>query len=183
MNILILLLIIITLLISFLYYKNYKFYSTNTKKVSWNNTNIIIPPNNISNIIEKYDQDISEFNPSSKITSYLDNLQNSYPNSINIDQPKTASIPTKPIDNFNFNDSRSIININNANTRVHEFNQLTTQSDNMTIGNLYDNLVDNYRVEWGKSLEGLDGNSLHDNHYNIDTAKPEDNGYTSFATY
>lgn len=185
MNILFLLLIIAIILLLFLNYNKYQSYSNNTKKVSWNNNNVIIPPDNISSVIE-YDTNISEYTTSSKITSYLDNLKDSYPNAVNISQPMESSIPTKPPTNdiLNFNDVRSFNSLNiNTNTRVNDFNKEITHNDNLTIGNLYDNLVDNYRVEWGQIPDGLDGNSLHDNHYNIDILKPEDNGYTSFATY
>jgi hypothetical protein len=52
--------------------------------------------------------------------------------------------------------------------------------DGEDIGNVYDNLVDNFRVKWGK-IEGLEGNDIHD-HYILEN-KPCDIGYTSFATY
>ncbi len=55
---------------------------------------------------------------------------------------------------------------------------MATQGE--TIGEVYDNMVDNYRVKWGKfdSLGAFDRSS----HYGIDV-NPSENGYTGFATY
>ena len=50
----------------------------------------------------------------------------------------------------------------------------------MEVGNIYDNLVDNYRVKWGK-INGLNAYNTNNN-YELEN-DPTELGYTDFPTY
>ena len=206
--ILILLIILLIILIYMNYDKIYNnnlnndlINQDNKKKVKWCEKNIIMG-HHLHPEIDYFDQDqynngldglpLSKNNINSNVTTYLDKMKNSYSSTIHDTYPKKAFIPENP-DYINKIDSHDIINDYDANERVLDYKQSLSNNNNdedenedanmyddMDIGNVYDNLVDNFRVKWGK-IDGLDGNDINDN-YILDN-KPSDIGYTSFATY
>ena len=169
----------------------------NKKKVKWSDKNSIMShhlhPEFEIDYFDQYNNGLdglplSNKNINSNVTKHLDNMINSYGSTVSDTYPKKAFIPIAPeyIDEI---DARAIINDYDANERVLDYKQslldnYDCKQDNMydgeDIGNVYDNLVDNFRIKWGK-IDGLDGNDINDN-YILDK-KPSDIGYTSFATY
>ena len=169
----------------------------NKKKVKWSEKNSIMShhlhPEFEIDYFDQYNNGLdglplSNKNINSNVTKHLDNMINSYGSTVSDTYPKKAFIPIAPeyIDEI---DARAIINDYDANERVLDYKQslldnYDCKQDNMydgeDIGNVYDNLVDNFRIKWGK-IDGLDGNDINDN-YILDK-KPSDIGYTSFATY
>ena len=177
-------------------YENKDINKENKKKVKWCEKNIIMG-HHLNPEIDYFDQynngldnlPLSNKNINSNVTKYLDKMKNSYSSTICNTYPKKAFLPEDP-DYINKIDAHTIINDYDANDRVLDYKQSLLEEnddedgDNMydgeDIGNVYDNLVDNFRVKWGK-IDGLDGNDINDN-YILDK-KPSDIGYTSFATY
>ncbi len=177
-------------------YENKDINKENKKKVKWCEKNIIMG-HHLNPEIDYFDQynngldnlPLSNKNINSNVTKYLDKMKNSYSSTICNTYPKKAFLPEDP-DYINKIDAHTIINDYDANDRVLDYKQSLLEEnddedgDNMydgeDIGNVYDNLVDNFRVKWGK-INGLDGNNKNDL-YILDN-KPSDIGYTSFATY
>jgi hypothetical protein len=167
----------------------------NKKKVKWCENNLIMAHHLHPEIeIDYFDQynngldglPLSNKNINSNVTKYLDKMKNSYSSTVCDTYPKKASIPVAP-DCINEIDARTIINTHVTNDRVLDYKQSLDnkcQENNMydgeDIGNVYDNLVDNFRIKWGK-IDSLNGNEKHD-HYILEN-KPNEMGYTSFATY
>jgi hypothetical protein len=120
----------------------------------------------------------------SRIIKYLNKQDESYGSKIQSTNPTKAWAPEDPdiIEDINNYTAHEIIGTEDPNSRVNNFredpNLMATQGE--TIGEVYDNMVDNYRVKWGKfdSLGAFDRSS----HYGIDV-NPSENGYTGFATY
>jgi hypothetical protein len=178
----------------------------NKKKVKWCEKNIIMG-HHLNPEIDYFDQynngldnlPLSNKNINSNVTKYLDKMKNSYSSTISNTYPKKAFLPEDP-DYINKIDAHTIINDYDANDRVLDYKQSLLEEDDddeegeegeegedredmyngEDIGNVYDNLVDNFRVKWGK-INRLDGNNKNDL-YILDN-KPSDIGYTSFATY
>lgn len=170
MNLLLIIIVIFLILI----YLNYNKLNINKKKVSWNPDNNIVYQQNDINNIETYDP-LNKDHESSKISIWLQENKNSYPNAVNINQPKTASIPIAPPKNIMLYNSRDIINTIDSNIRTTDLhdnhdNQNILNQDK-TIGSIYDSLVDNYRLEWGQINNGnsniFDG-KICNNNYNSD---------------
>jgi hypothetical protein len=173
-----------------LVYINYKkivFNKDNNKKVRWNSTKSIIHPhynNPEFDYFDSYNNGIEEYalfknNINSNITKYLDNMADSYKSVASDTYPIKASIPEDPelVESIQ---AREIVNNADPNTRVLEYRNDPKIYDSMEVGNVYDSLVNNFRVEWGK-FEDL---NAHDqtNYYDLSIA-PDDMGYTNFATY
>ncbi len=178
----------------------------NKKKVKWCEQNLIMG-HHLHPEIDYFDQynngldglPLSNKNINSNVTKYLDKMKNSYSSTVCDTYPKKASIPVAPLalgckpkrldlpDCINEIDAHAIINTHVTNDRVLDYKQSLDnkcQENNMydgeDIGNVYDNLVDNFRIKWGK-IDSLNGNEKHD-HYILEN-KPSEMGYTSFATY
>jgi hypothetical protein len=152
---------------------NIDFKKNINKKVSWK-----VDANNI----ESYNNDIII---SSNIIKNLNKLKDSYSNSVNNNKLIIASIPKSPYDennnriNLNNIDSQDLVNEDDANIRVYELNEF--DNNDKEIGIIFDNLVDNNRVEWSK----IDNNLMaYDDsiYYSLDKT-PIELGYTGFATY
>jgi len=174
MNLIIILLSILLSIIIYIYY-NKNVYKQNNKKVTWaidNNNN-----NNNNNDAKK--EYVFNEKLNSNVTNFLDNIQNSYTSIASNTYPIKASIPQKPqvLDNFS---SHDITNSSDANTRVLEYKNQPEIYNSMGVANVYDQLVDNSRLEWGK-FTSLDGNESGD-YYDINI-QPNKFGYTEFATY
>ena len=120
----------------------------------------------------------------SQIIKYLNKQNESYGTKIQTTNPTKAWAPEDPdaIDDINNYTAHEIIGMDDPNSRVNSFrtDPMLIASQGETIGEVYDNMVDNYRVKWGKfeSLGSFDKSS----HYGIDV-EPSTNGYTGFATY
>jgi hypothetical protein len=197
MNFILLLLFILLLILIFMNYNkiiNKKNKSNNKiKKVKWGlNNSISIPHYNhpdgdFFNEYTKYtDKEMTNQGVlNSNITKYLENMKNSYSSIIYDTNPQKASIPINPEnlneqENFENISAHNIINENDPNTRVLEYRENSKIYDSMTVGNVYDTLVDNYRVQWSK-FNNLDGYG-NNNYYSLDI-KPKEIGYTDFPTY
>ena len=172
----------------------------NKKKVKWSEKNSIMShhlhPEFEIDYFDQYNNGLDGLTLSNKninynVTKHLDNMINSYGSTVSDTYPKKAFIPIAPLalGCKPKIDAHAIINDYDANERVLDYKQslldnYDCKQDNMydgeDIGNVYDNLVDNFRIKWGK-IDGLDGNDINDN-YILDK-KPSDIGYTSFATY
>ena len=179
----------------------------NKKKVKWCEKNLIMG-HHLHPEIDYFDQynngldglPLSNKNINSNVTKYLDKMSNSYSSTVCDTYPKKAFIPVAPSNYWNqtsidfpvapdYINAHEIINDYDANERVLDYKQSLLDNNDckedniyndMDVGNVYDNLVDNFRVKWGK-IDKLDGNDINDN-YILDN-KPSDIGYTSFATY
>lgn len=120
----------------------------------------------------------------SQIIKYLNKQNESYGSKLQSTNPAKAWAPEDPdvISDINNFTAHEIIGMEDPNSRVNNFrsdpNLIATQGE--TIGEVYDSMVDNYRVKWGKfdSLGALDRSS----HYGLDVV-PSEHGYTGFATY
>ena len=175
--------------------KNYKS-SDKIKKVKWGLNNSIDaiphfnhPDGDFFNEYTKHDsikdQGFFKENLFSNVTKYLENMKNSYSSILYETNPQKASIPINPEDldeqeNFKNITAHNIINDDDPNTRVLEYRENPKIYDSMNVANVYDTLVDNYRVQWSKFNE-LDGYG-DDNYYSLDM-KPKEIGYTDFPTY
>jgi hypothetical protein len=108
-------------------------------------------------------------------------MNNSYGSTIYETNPKQANIPENPeyIKDINNISAHEIINNNDANQRILTYKE-DSESESKEIGNIYDNLVDNYRIKWGKinDLNAFDKS----NNYELDN-NPNELGYTDFPTY
>ncbi len=193
-------LILLTVLLGILIYMNYKksikkTFKKNslakTKKVSWalaNTENHLIHQNPAIDFFNESSNPngiIIETKPTdSQIIKYLNKQNESYASKLQSTNPTKAWAPEDPdvINDINNYTAHEIIGLEDPNTRVNNFrsdpNSLAAQGN--TIGEMYDNMVDNYRVKWGKfdSLGSFDKSS----HYGLDV-DPSDHGYTGFATY
>jgi hypothetical protein len=120
---------------------------------------------------------------SSDIVKYLNKQSESYGSKVYSVNPTKAWIPEDPdilVDRNNFT-AHEIIGEEEPNTRVHEFREGNTNGfEGNTIGEVYDNMVDNFRVKWGQ-FEGL-GAYDPTSYYSLEV-NPDANGYTDFATY
>lgn len=178
-------LIFLTLLFGILIYMNYRkikrFKKDNrTKKVSWSLSDATNKLTYQNPSIDFFDDSSNLMN--SNIVKYLNNQSESYASKLYLVNPIKAWIPEDPsnLDDPNSWSAHEIVSQNDPNTRVQEYLEDPTQGVGSTIGELYDNMVDNYRVQWGK-FEGL-GAYDPTSYYGIDV-EPSINGYTSFATY
>ena len=185
-----LILILLTILLIILVYINYKknrYRDNNNKKVRWGSKNSVIHPHYTSPEIDYFDSynngideyGLSKNNINSDVTRYLDNMTDSYKSIASDTYPIKASIPEDPelVDSI---EAREIVNEADANTRVLEYRNDPEMYESMEVGNVYDTLVNNFRVEWGK----FDNLNAHDqtNYYDLSIV-PNDKGYTDFATY
>lgn len=155
------------------------------KKVRWGEKNII--NHHINPQIDFFDQynngiegqALHNENINSNIIKYLDTMKNSYGSTIYETNPKQANIPENPeyIKDINNISAHEIINDNDANQRILTYKE---DSESKEIGSIYDNLVDNYRIKWGKinELNAFDKS----NNYELDN-NPKELGYTDFPTY
>jgi len=194
-------LILLILLLGILIYMNYKksieklHKKKNTgnirKKVSWS--------------LGKYENQLIHHNPTvdffdestnqngiivenkltdSKIIKYLNKQDESYGVKVKSINPTKAWAPEDPdvIDDINNYTAHEIIGLEDPNSRINSFRQNPNSiaASGETIGEVYDNMVDNYRVKWGK-FDTLDS-FAKSSHYGIDV-EPTTNGYTNFATY
>jgi hypothetical protein len=130
-------------------------------------------------------QGLYKKNINSNVTKYLDKMKDSYSSIVYDTNPQIASIPINPekidiADDIDELTAQEIINDDNPNTRVLEYRENPKMFDSMTVGNIYDTLVDNFRVQWSKFNE-LDAYA-NDDYYSLDI-KPIEKGYTGFATY
>lgn len=171
MNLIIILLSILLSIIIYIYY-NKNIYKQNNKKVTWATDN-----NNNDNDTKK--EYVFNEKLNSSVTNFLDNIQNSYTSIASNTYPIKASIPQKPeiLNNFS---SYNITNSSDPNSRVLEYRNQPEIYNSMGVANVYDQLVDNSRLEWGK-FTSLDGNEEAD-YYDINI-QPNKFGYTDFATY
>jgi hypothetical protein len=193
-------LILLIILLGILIYMNYK-KSINklrkkknmpkTKKVSWslgNNESMLLHQNPTVDFFDdssNMNGIIVERNPTnSQIIKYLNKQDESYGVKVKCINPTKAWAPEDPdiIDDINNYTAHEIIGLEDPNSRVNNFreNPNSIAYTGETIAELYDNMVDNYRVKWGKfdTLGSFDKSS----HYGIDV-QPSTNGYTDFATY
>lgn len=120
---------------------------------------------------------------SSDIIKYLNKQSESYGSKLYSVNPTKAWIGEDPdllVDRNNFT-AHEIIGSEDPNTRVQEFRENPTSFvTGETIGEVYDNMVDNFRVKWGQ-FEGL-GAYDPTSYYSLDV-NPDTHGYTGFATY
>jgi len=184
-----LILILLTILLIILVYINYKkiLYKNNNKKVRWNSKNSVIHPHYTNpeiDYFDTYNNGIEEYglfknNINSNVTKYLDNMADSYKSIASDTYPIKASIPEDP-ELVNSIEAHEIVNDEDPNTRVLEYRNDPEIYESMEVGNVYDKLVNNFRVEWGK-FEELNAHN-QTNYYDLGIA-PDDKGYTDFATY
>jgi hypothetical protein len=118
----------------------------------------------------------------SNIVKYLNKQNESYGSKLYSVNPVKAWIPENPanLDDINSWSAHEIVSQNDPNTRVQEYRENPSEVVGSTVGEMYDNMVDNFRVQWGK-FEGL-GAYDPTSYYGIDV-EPSTNGYTNFATY
>jgi hypothetical protein len=193
-------LILLIVLLGILIYMNYKKSidklhkknnMTKTKKVSWSlekNESRLIHHNPTVDFFDdssNMNGIIVETKPTnSQIIKYLNKQDESYGVKVKSINPTKAGVAEDPsvIDDINNYTAHEIIGLEDPNSRVNNFreNPDSIAYCGETIGELYDNMVDNYRVKWGKfdTLGSFDRSS----HYGIDV-EPSTNGYTNFATY
>jgi hypothetical protein len=187
-------LILLIVLLGILIYMNYKKLikeKHKRKNVSWSlekEKNNLIHHNPVMDFFNETSNTngiIIETKPTdSKIIRYLNEQDESYGTKLQSTNPTKAWGPEDPdlIDDINNYTAHEIIGLEDPNYRVDSFrtNPNTMASHEETIGEVYDNMVDNYRVKWGKfdSLESFDRSS----HYGLDI-EPSEHGYTGFATY
>ena len=182
---------ILTIIVFLLVFVNYKKIiniimqlSTNnkTKSVSWSD-NIDKTTSIPTNIPTSIPTSIpTNNNLESKTLNYLNKHKESYGSKIYSVNPIKAWIAEDPENLLDINafTAHQIINQNDANTRVQEYRDDPTAYEGSTVGEVYDNMVDNFRVKWSK----FDGLEAHDptSYYGLDV-EPSANGYTGFATY
>ena len=202
MNLILLLIILLIILISMNYNKLFNKNNNLKKKVRWGKKNIMMNYhlNPQIDFFDQYNngmkgQPLYKKNINSNITKYLDNMNNSYGSTIYDTNPKKAFIPENPdnIDNIDNITAHEIINEDDTNKRVLDYREslleenfkdetedIADKYQDMEVGNIYDNLVDNYRIKWGK-INGLNAFDKSD-HYELDN-DPNDIGYTNFPTY
>ena len=191
MNLILILLIILLIILIFINYKKIlkKDQNINLKKVRWGKKNIIMNHdlNPEFDFFDQYNNGIEggalyKENINSNVTKYLDKMSNSYGSIVYQTNPQIANIPENPeyikdIDNIS---AHEIINNNDANERILEYKEEPKIYESMEVGNIYDNLVDNYRVKWGK-INGLNAYNTNNN-YELEN-DPTELGYTDFPTY
>lgn len=192
-------LILLIVLLGILIYMNYKKSISKLKKKN------IIKGKKVSWALSKGEKQLIHHNPvvdffndsanvngiivetkpyDSQIIKYLNKQGEAYASKLESTHPVKAWVPEDPdvINDINNYTAHEIIGSENPNTRVGNFqsdpNSIATQGE--TIGEVYDNMVDNYRVKWGKfdSLGAFDNSS----YYGLDV-EPSSNGYTGFASY
>lgn len=190
-------LIILIILFGILIYMNYKKIikkykreeNKKTKKVSWSLSDAAKQITHHSPSIDFFDESsnlngiIVEGNlVDSNITKYLNKQSDSYSSKLYSVNPTKAWIAEDPdnLDNIKSYTAHEIISENDPNTRVQDYRDDPLQTIGSTVGEVYDNMVDNFRVKWSKfeGLEAFDPTS----HYGINV-DPTSNGYTGFATY
>jgi hypothetical protein len=118
----------------------------------------------------------------SDVIKYLNKKGESYGSKLYSVNPVQAWISEDPdilVDRNNFT-AHEIIGSEDSNTRIQDYRQDSNLTNGDTVGEVYDNMVDNFRVKWGQ-FEGLNGydTTLY---YSLDV-NPNSNGYTEFATY
>ena len=170
------------------------------KKVSWSLSNAAAEISHHNPSIDFFNETsntngiiIEGNNIDSNIIKYLNKQNESYGSKLSCVNSTKAWIPEDPdlLDNKNSFTAHQIINENDSNTRIQNYRdfQVNEVEDNQinqsefmasTVGEVYDNMVDNFRVKWGK-INGL-GTYESKDYYGLDV-EPTTNGYTGFATY
>ena len=198
------LLIVLFIILIYMNYKKvirniYKNKNIESKKVRWNLKKAAKESTSLNHQKPSIDFFDESINPNglaienkllnSDIIKYLNTQDDSYGSKLYSVNPVQAWISEDPdlLKDKNNYTAHEIINLENSNTRIDTFreDQLQGSSNDIlsnasTIGEVYDNMVDNFRVKWGK-FEGL-GAFDQRSDYNLDV-KPATNGYTDFATY
>lgn len=119
---------------------------------------------------------------SSDVIQYLNKQNESYSSKLYSVNPVKAWIGEDPdmLPNKNNYTAHEIIGTEDANTRIQDYRDNPNNYTGSTVGEVYDNMVDNFRVKWGK-FEGLE--AFDDSSYYLLEDKPSTHGYTEFATY
>jgi len=195
-------LIILILLFIILIYMNYKklirktysrkdknIVGTESKKVRWDLAKAVTESSHQNPLIDFFDDSINrnglvlEGNTiNSDIVKYLNKQGESYSSKLYSVNPAKAWISEDPdvLDDRNNFTAHEIIGSEDSNTRVQAYRKDPSISNGETVGEVYDNMVDNFRVKWGQ-FEGLDAYNPT-TYYSLDVT-PDSNGYTEFATY
>jgi hypothetical protein len=162
---------------------------TESKKVRWDLAKAVKESSHQNPLIDFFD-DSSNRNGlvvdgnaiNSDIVKYLNKQSESYGTKIYSVNPTKAWISEDPdilVDRNNFT-AHEIIGSEDSNTRINAYREDPSSANGETVGEVYDNMVDNFRVKWGQ-FEGLESYDPI-SYYSLDV-NPDSNGYTEFATY
>jgi len=162
---------------------------TESKKVRWDLAKAVDESSHQNPLIDFFDESsnsnglVVEGNLiNSDIIQYLNKQDESYGSKLYSVNPAKAWISEDPdilVDRNNFT-AHEIIGLEDSNTRIQAYREDPSITNGDTVGEVYDNMVDNFRVKWGQ-FEGL-GAYDPTSYYSLDV-KPNSNGYTEFATY